>query len=233
MNMIRKLLLSVALVQVGLMRAETTEDGKPQALISEAELPEASMGSGKPHGEAERELTIRGGWRSSWSRSTWKSSSTKKSWKKSTDHPTLFPTSNPTVNPTMSPTMDPTMSPTMNPTLNPTLAPTMSPTASPTFCGKASKSWYYDDDYTSSGSSSESSESSGSSGKSGKSEDCNEGPRPSGKSGKSGSSSSSSSDDRRRLHSSDMAAGKVRPGDRILSAQEELSVRRRKIHVRD
>ena len=60
MNMIRKLLLSVALVQVGLMRAEATEDGKPQALISEAELPEATMGSGKPHGEDERELTIRG-----------------------------------------------------------------------------------------------------------------------------------------------------------------------------
>merc|ERR1711906_108121 len=99
------------------------------------------------------------------------------------------------------------------------------------------KSWYYDDDYTSSGSGksekSGSGSSSGSSGKSGKSEDCHKGSRPSGKSGKAGSSSSSSSDDRRRLHSSEMAAGKVRPGDQILSAPEKLSVRRRKIHVRD
>merc|ERR1719253_1446015 len=102
----------------------------------------------------------------------------------------------------------------------------MSPTASPTYCGKASKSWYYDDDYTSSGSGSgksgkSTSGSSGSSGsgKSGKSSDCHTGARTtkSGKAGSgSGSGSSSSSDDQWRR-------GKA----------ATLNVRRREIRVRD
>merc|ERR1719401_306200 len=135
--------------------------------------------------------------------------------------------------------------------MNPTLAPTMSPTASPTYCGKASKSWYYDDDYTSgksgksgseSGKSGKSGSESGKSGKSGseesgkssKSEDCSKGPRPSGKGGKSGSESGKSgksgSEDRRRLHGS---RGRGRSGGRISQAPEALNVRRRKIQGRD
>merc|ERR1712194_605567 len=62
--------------------------------------------------------------------------------KRSTDHPTLFPTMNPTQNPTVDPTQSPTLAPSVS------LAPSKSPTGSPTFCGKAAKSWYYDDDWT-------------------------------------------------------------------------------------
>merc|ERR1712127_91703 len=118
--------------------------------------------------------------------------------------------------------------------------------ASPTFCGKASKSWYYDDDATSgtSGKSGKSDSGSGSgsgtSGKSWKSEDCSDGPRPS-KSGKSDSGSgtsgksgkSDSSDDRRRLRSSHIPVNKVPLADWNLNRPDDMNVQRRKIHGGD
>merc|ERR1712194_168711 len=134
--------------------------------------------------------------------------------KRSTDHPTLFPTMNPTQNPTVDPTQSPTLAPSVS------LAPSKSPTGSPTFCGKAAKSWYYDDDWT---------YTSGKTRKSGPTRDlsdCHKGARPSSKGGKSG-------DDTRRLYTSDASVNKIRSVDRTPSAPVALKVRRRRINGGD